>query len=758
MSVYSYNKSVDAFKLSNEITTGLGISPLFIEVSVTTVTIYFDIVLNAVQETNLANIVDSHNFQIESESTINSGSTLNSIPIWDGDSWSELSTFRVNSNSITFSTPAIPFLITNTSNVDGIRIIDESTGNIVIGKNTTGNINIINDFGSINITSGTYNLTLSNSGSVFSNQIRIGGLNSLATPTAGMLRYDSNNLQFYNTAWRTVATTADLPSLILPTGSTTNSTLRWNGTAWVENAYLRSNGTSVSVNTTTTTAALNISGNLLFTGSNAIQKTNTGNLTLEHTFNGAGDLIIRRVAGSLNTTLTLSSTLVNLNNKLRILSPSASITPLEVRAAAAHSTDILIVQNNIGETFSKFRNDGSLVLNDRQDNTGNEAFWVKGFNQTRLFRVIPADGRVDMWTEENTNTRNMEFVISGSYQSELSWRWDGETDPFIGLRGTGNASQDTFDIYSYNRGQSFIQFYAGYPVPTTDYRIRMFAPTFFEFNQLIIDNGANDFEIVDNTPNTFKIQKSSSTGNIEHRIVSSTNTSGNIILGNESTDALSQFSMFDDSLVFTTVNKTNTSSNSIIIDENITEFTKGILIGDVDNTFANNGIIKHTSNGFQFRDGSQWLSLRNSTINPNNTASLFKQTTIDTLNSGTPVSVAFDGINYLGSNFNQPSSTELRVLSSGLYELSYTVTFVRTGGNSNISAYSELQLNNSTISGSVAQTYVSNNNAYTFTLSSIVILNINANQIISVILGRLSGNLNANTVVNACTLNAKRLN
>jgi hypothetical protein len=182
------------------------------------------------------------------------------------------------------------------------------------------------------------------------------------------------------------------------------------------------------------------------------------------------------------------------------------------------------------------------------------------------------------------------------------------------------------------------------------------------------------------------------------------------------------------------------------------------LIGDVDNTFANNVIIKHTSNGFQFRDGSQWLSLRNSTINPNNTASLFKQTTIDTLNSGTPVSVAFDGINYLGSNFNQPSSTELRVLSSGLYELSYTVTFVRTGGNSNISAYSELQLNNSTISGSVAQTYVSNNNAYTFTLSSTVILNINANQIISVILGRLSGNLNANTVVNACTLNAKRLN
>ena len=98
--------------------------------------------------------------------------------------------------------------------------------------------------------SGTDSQTLALDGSATSTQttLTISGGNGISLTTSGSLRFTqtaTNSLQLYDTN--------NLPS---PTGTNTNTTLRWDGTSWVVNTALQTDGSSQA----SITGNLNVSG------------------------------------------------------------------------------------------------------------------------------------------------------------------------------------------------------------------------------------------------------------------------------------------------------------------------------------------------------------------------------------------------------------------------------------------------------------------------------------------------------------------
>ena len=120
-----------------------------------------------------------------------------------------------------------------------------------------------------------------------------------------------------NGAWEKFTTTADDSGLA--DGTTTNSTLYWNGTSWVENTAFLTDGsttttvtTALSVTGATTLASASLSGNLTVDGTSTL----TGNVTAGGTLGVTGDITASAnvgVTGALTVTgaTTLNGALVD---------------------------------------------------------------------------------------------------------------------------------------------------------------------------------------------------------------------------------------------------------------------------------------------------------------------------------------------------------------------------------------------------------------------------------------------------------------
>ena len=124
----------------------------------------------------------------------------------------------------------------------------------------------------------------------------------------------------------------------------------------------------------------------------------------------------------------------------------------------------LRIEDTFGDAYFQVGNSGAVTVNDGYfSNT--LAFRVRGSSINNLFRVNSQDERIDLWTGTNSD-RFIEIVNSGTQYSEISWRTDGEANPFVGIyageydNGVGLGAN--FAIWDNNLASDVLAFYRRY--------------------------------------------------------------------------------------------------------------------------------------------------------------------------------------------------------------------------------------------------------------------------------------------------------
>ncbi len=254
--------------------------------------------------------------------------------------------------------------------------------------------------------------------------LTISGGNSISLTASGSLRFNQ-------TATNTLELVGGPGVTTLPSGTATDTTLRWDGTDWVTNTALLSNGTnqatvttdvtvqgtSTLATTTLTAGLIDGSGNvgtagqiLTSTGTSTQWSSDlslTGTLTVANlvvsetlTVQGTSTLATTTVEGDLSVTGTTTTENLTVSNTLTVLGPTNLVTttitgPLTTTSTVTNNGP---VTNNATTTLN-----GPLV--DASGNVGDPG------------QILSSTGTSTQWIDNNT-------PISGTVTNS-TLRWNG---------------------------------------------------------------------------------------------------------------------------------------------------------------------------------------------------------------------------------------------------------------------------------------------------------------------------------------------
>ena len=205
------------------------------------------------------------------DEVIPTGTVTNSILRWDGTAWVETTTLLTADTAAGTATLAANTTVTGTLEVSGNTTV---TGELHVDNNAT--------------VTGTLEVT---GNSTVTGDFTVQGSSTLASTTLGAVVYDFDGDP--GTEGQVLSTTGTstnwIDSFSPDAGTVTNSTLRWDGTGWVETTTLltadTAGGTATLAANTTVTGTLEVSGNTTVTGELHVDNNATVTGTLEVTGN-----------------------------------------------------------------------------------------------------------------------------------------------------------------------------------------------------------------------------------------------------------------------------------------------------------------------------------------------------------------------------------------------------------------------------------------------------------------------------------------
>ena len=246
------------------------------------------------------------------DEVIPTGTVTHTTLRWNGTTWVENQGLQSDGSTTTSLTTEL--LVGNNATVTGTLEVSDNatiTGALVVENNATVT-------GTLAVTGNT----------TVTGDVVVEGSTSLATTTLGAVLQDYEGDK--GTAGQVLSSTGTstnwVDNFAPDAGTVTNTSLRWNGTAWVENQGLQSDGSATTSLTTelqvgnnaTVTGTLEVSDNATITGALVVENnaTVTGTLAVTGNTTVTGDLVVAAnttASGTLtaNSTTTLNAALVD---------------------------------------------------------------------------------------------------------------------------------------------------------------------------------------------------------------------------------------------------------------------------------------------------------------------------------------------------------------------------------------------------------------------------------------------------------------
>ncbi len=312
------------------------------------------------------------------DEVIPTGTVTNSTLRWDGSNWVETTTLLTADTAGGTATLAANTTVTGTLAVSGNTTV---TGALVVENNATVT-------GTLEVTGNT----------TVTGDFSVQGTSTLASTTLGAVVYDyDGDAGTDGQILSTTGTRTDWIDNTTPTsGTVTNSTLRWNGSAWVETTTLltadTAGGTATLAANTTVTGTLEVSENATITGALVVENnaTVTGTLAVSGNTTVTGALVVENNA-------TVTGTLEVTGN--------ATVTGDDFVEGSATVSGTLTAQSTTsleGALLDSFGNTGTAgqILS----STGTATQWVDA--NTATFATMTATGNV-------TSTVSLLFIEPG---------------------------------------------------------------------------------------------------------------------------------------------------------------------------------------------------------------------------------------------------------------------------------------------------------------------------------------------------------
>ena len=246
------------------------------------------------------------------DEVIPTGTVTHTTLRWNGTTWVENQGLQSDGSTTTSLTTEL--LVGNNATVTGTLEVSDNatiTGALVVENNATVT-------GTLAVTGNT----------TVTGDVVVEGSTSLATTTLGAVLQDYEGDK--GTAGQVLSSTGTstnwVDNFAPDAGTVTNTSLRWNGTAWVENQGFQSDGSATTSLTTelqvgnnaTVTGTLEVSDNATITGALVVENnaTVTGTLAVTGNTTVTGDLVVAAnttASGTLtaNSTTTLNAALVD---------------------------------------------------------------------------------------------------------------------------------------------------------------------------------------------------------------------------------------------------------------------------------------------------------------------------------------------------------------------------------------------------------------------------------------------------------------
>ena len=292
-------------------------------------------------------------YKLSTDAGVNPGTVTNSTLRWNGSSWVEDTTF-LNSGTGT-ATLASNVTVTGTLEVsDNVSI----TANLTVTGTTeiTGNTTVTSDFEVGNDTSLGGTLEVTGNATITGDTVTSGALTAQDTVTLEAALVDS--LGNTGTAGQILSSTSTSTEWIDNTapesGTTTNSTLRWNGSSWVEDTTFLNSGTGTATlaSNVTVTGTLEVSDNVSITANLTVTGTTeiTGNTTVTADFEVGNDT-------SLGGTLEVTG--------------NATITGDTVTSGALTAQDTVTLEVALVDSLGNTGTDGQVL-----SSTGTSTKWI----------------------------------------------------------------------------------------------------------------------------------------------------------------------------------------------------------------------------------------------------------------------------------------------------------------------------------------------------------------------------------------------
>ena len=294
-----------------------------------------------------------HWYKLSTDAGVDPGTVTNATLRWNGSSWVEDTTF-LNSGTGT-ATFASNITVTGTLEVSDNASI---TANLTVTGTTeiTGNTTVTADFEVGNNTSLGGTLEVTGNATITGDTVTSGALTAQDTVTLEAALVDS--MGNTGTAGQILSSTSTSTEWIDNTapesGTTTNSTLRWNGSSWVEDTTFLNSGTGTATfaSNITVTGTLEVSDNASITANLTVTGTTeiTGNTTVTADFEVGNNT-------SLGGTLEVTG--------------NATITGDTVTSGALTAQDTVTLEAALVDSIGNTGTDGQVL-----SSTGTSTKWV----------------------------------------------------------------------------------------------------------------------------------------------------------------------------------------------------------------------------------------------------------------------------------------------------------------------------------------------------------------------------------------------